>query len=83
MPIPEYFLELLQCPVTKKQLQASKNGLEAENSGRYYPMSSTDIPLFAEQYCSEDAVRQREHYERIAPEYLTNLGYANTQEYMR
>jgi ubiquinone/menaquinone biosynthesis C-methylase UbiE len=46
-------------------------------------MSPTGIPLFAEHFCSEDAQRQREHYERIAPEYLSNLGYAHTQEYMR
>ncbi len=83
MPISESFLELLQCPATGKPLRKIMNGLTIDDSEQCYPVSASDIPLFAERYCSEDAVRQKEHYERIALDYLSNLGYAHTREYMR
>jgi SAM-dependent methyltransferase len=40
------------------------------------------IPLFAEQFCSEDAKSQRDHYDKIAAAYSANLGYPQTEEYM-
>jgi ubiquinone/menaquinone biosynthesis C-methylase UbiE len=40
------------------------------------------IPLFAEQFCSDEGRAQQAHYDRIAAAYVENLHYPHTQEYM-
>lgn len=83
MAIPQSFMEILQCPISGKPLRENDGVLEIEGHGGSYPISPSAIPLFAHHFCSEDALRQKEHYERIAADYLDNLSYTHTQEYMR
>lgn len=47
-----------------------------------YKLSPSGIPQFAIEHSTEDAAVQREHYDRIAEAYVTNLGYPHTKEYM-
>jgi SAM-dependent methyltransferase len=51
-------------------------------SGRRFAISQTGIPLFAAEFCSDDARKQGEHYDEISTAYLANLTYPHTQEYM-
>ncbi len=82
MTVPEDFLDMLQCPVSGQPVSERDGGLAAINLPVSYRISPAGIPLFAEERCTEDARRQQAHYERIAQQYLANLGYAHTQEYM-
>lgn len=83
MTIPAGFLELLRCPATGSRLKETGPALVAEQGGATYPVSDEGIPLFAQQTLSEDARRQQMHYDRVASQYLENLGYPHTQEYMK
>lgn len=47
-----------------------------------YKVDGAGIPLFAEQFCSEDAKRQQQHFQKISQKYIENLNYPHPQEYM-
>jgi SAM-dependent methyltransferase len=75
-------LGLLRCPETGARLVRQGNRLMTPSRDRTYAISDSGIPLFAEQYCSDDARIQQAHYETIAAAYVENLAYPHTQEYM-
>jgi ubiquinone/menaquinone biosynthesis C-methylase UbiE len=77
------FLKLLRDPATGSPLRATGIALIAEHGSAEYSLTPEGIPLFAEQAPTEDARRQQLHYDRVARQYLENLGYPHTQEYMK
>jgi SAM-dependent methyltransferase len=75
--------EVLRCPVTRAELVREGNELvTVAPEAHRYRINPRGIPLFAEQFCSEEARVQEAHYERIAAAYVENLHYPHTQEYM-
>ncbi|MDO8347225.1 MAG: class I SAM-dependent methyltransferase [Rugosibacter sp.] len=83
MIVQKEFLEMLRCPVSGQPVHQEGGGLAAIGASVAYRVSPAGIPLFAEELCTEDARRQQAHYERIAQQYLANLGYPHTREYMK
>ena len=83
MTVPKDFLDMLQCPISGQPVRQVAGGLEAGDASVRYRETPTGIPLFAEDLCTEDARRQQAHYDRIAQQYLTNLAYPHTQEYLK
>jgi SAM-dependent methyltransferase len=75
-------LGILRCPVSGEPLLERAGALETASGAHRYRMTPSGIPLFAEQFCSEDAKVQQAHYDRVADAYLRNLGYPHTQAYM-
>jgi ubiquinone/menaquinone biosynthesis C-methylase UbiE len=82
MAIPAPFLSMLRCPATRQVLTEDQGWLVGPQGAQRYAVDELGIPLFAETLCSDDALRQQQHYDRIAEAYLANLGYPHTQEYM-
>lgn len=80
--VPKHFLEYLRCPVSQEPLHLENGALVTRESRKHYRISSTGIPLFAENAISAEGRTQQEHYDRIASAYLKNLTYPHTQEYM-
>ena len=72
----------LRCPLSGQPVRLEGSHYVSMDGGHRYPVTSSGIPLFAEQSCSEDARRQRDHYQKVADKYLENLGYPHTQVYM-
>ena len=79
--IPEPVLRMLHCPISGTGVSLQGGSLVCESGCHRFRISETGIPLFAEAYLSDEAQAQREHYDRIAGAYLTNLSYPHTQEY--
>jgi ubiquinone/menaquinone biosynthesis C-methylase UbiE len=78
-----WLLQLLRCPVTGDDLIEADNGLSAKSArGPRYRITATGLPLFAQESISKEGIKQQLHYDRIAKDYLTNLSYPHTQEYM-
>lgn len=75
-------LALLRCPMTGAALCLADGGLATVDGSRRYPMTPSGIPLFGDAWLSQDGRTQRDHYDQLAPQYLTNLEYPHTQEYM-
>jgi ubiquinone/menaquinone biosynthesis C-methylase UbiE len=81
--IDPWLLELLRCPITGDGLVEAGNALSAKSAeGPRYEITATGLPLFAQASISEQGLKQQAHYDRIAKDYLANLGYPHTQEYM-
>ncbi len=74
--------EKLCCPITRQPLHESNGGLSNLDNTNHYRVTKSGVALFAESLCSEDAARQRTHYNKVAKQYSENLGYPHTQEYM-
>lgn len=75
-------LPLLRCPQTGEQLRLDGDDLVSESGQISYAIDANGIPLFAEQFCSREALIQQQHYDKVADAYATNLGYPHTVEYM-
>lgn len=75
-------LDKLRCPLSGQPLKDQGASLITEDGQHRYRVTRSGIPLFAEKYCSVDAKRQQDHYESVAAQYIENLGYPHTQEYM-
>ena len=56
--------------------------LVSESGRNAYRIDDNDIPLFAEKFCSPDALTQQRHYDEIADAYAANLDYPHTLAYM-
>jgi ubiquinone/menaquinone biosynthesis C-methylase UbiE len=54
----------------------------SESGRASYGISDSGIPLFAERFCSREALIQQQHYDEIADAYAANLNYPHTIEYM-
>src|SRR5262245_53880891 len=76
------FLDLLRCPLTGDPLAFEAGSLVGTHEGRRYALNPRGIPLFAAEFCSADARVQAAHYEKIGRDYVENLGYPHTREYM-
>jgi len=75
--------DVLRCPLTQAELVRSGDELVAKGSHpQRYRVTGSGIPLFAEQFCSDEARIQEAHYEKIAAAYVENLRYPHTEEYM-
>ena len=74
-------LSLLRCPRTGEALVRKDMALVSESGQHQYPVNAQGIPLFADEYCSEDARRQQQHYDAVAEGYLENLGFPHTRVY--
>jgi hypothetical protein len=59
---PNIPLDLPRCPVAGSELYRKGSELVAIESGRHYRLDLNGIPLFAEEFCSEDARIQQAHY---------------------
>jgi ubiquinone/menaquinone biosynthesis C-methylase UbiE len=76
-------LDLLRAPLTGSTLERVGDALVSiENRNARFRIAPGEIPLFAEELCSQEARIQQAHYDRIADAYVANLGYPHTQEYM-
>lgn len=75
-------LPILVCPGSHATLTYDGTALVSEDGARRFPVDEAGILLFAEDAVSEDAERQRDHYDRVAAAYVANLGYPHTQEYL-
>ncbi|MEE8119825.1 MAG: class I SAM-dependent methyltransferase [Gammaproteobacteria bacterium] len=75
-------LPLLRCPQTGEHLRQQGGELVSESGRNAYCIDDKDIPLFAEKFCSRDALIQQRHYDEIADAYAANLDYPHTLEYM-
>jgi ubiquinone/menaquinone biosynthesis C-methylase UbiE len=74
-------IHLLRCPVTGERLYLDSDRLVSEDGKHQYRLSESGIPLFAESELSREGKIQQDHYDRIANQYIENLGYPHTQEY--
>lgn len=74
-------LDRLRCPETGAPLVLGDGRLETANGEHAYPLNARGVPLFAESLLSDDARRQREHYDRVAAAYVANLDYPHTIVY--
>jgi len=77
------FVQWLRCPLTGDRLQLRDGFLVTQDGSRSYRVSPAGIPLFAEQVCSPEGQEQQRHYDKVSRDYLTNLGYPHTIEYMK
>ncbi len=78
----EPFLDLLCCPVSGNELHLEASKLYTSSKDMVFHVSAEGIPVFADEFCSDDARRQQEHYDSIAAKYVENLGYPHTIAYM-
>lgn len=74
-------VKLLRCPISGESLLPAHDALANVSGTHRYRLSPGGVPLFAEQFCSEDARRQQAHYDDVCDSYLANLTYPHTQEY--
>jgi len=81
LPMNGAVLAMLRCPLTGQTLRREGSFLSSEDSSNRYEINELGIPLFAAQFCSEDARIQQSHYESIASAYIDNLDYPHTKEY--
>jgi SAM-dependent methyltransferase len=79
--LPASMLDLLRCPETDTPLVQEGNQLRSPAGSTRYEIGNNGIPIFAAQM-SRDASIQQEHYQEIAAEYIRNLAYPHTEEYM-
>jgi ubiquinone/menaquinone biosynthesis C-methylase UbiE len=77
------FLDLLQCPLSGEALTLDQGRLRTTSGRHTYDINAAGVPLFAGEWCSDEARIQQAHYDRVASAYLTNLGYPHTEEYMK
>ena len=73
----------LCCPVTHKKLARIGNFLVSDDGKYNYQISDSGIPLFAEHFLSDESKRQKLHYDKVAKQYVENLSYPHTIEYLR
>ncbi len=74
-------VDKLCCPVSGERLLLDGGMLVSESGKFRYELHAGLIPLFADEFCSADAIRQRRHYDQVAALYLENLAYPHTEEY--
>lgn len=72
---------ILRCPRTRSLLRREGNLLISEADGTQYPIYDGIISFGSNLQLIPSRV-QAEHYDRISIQYLTNLQYAHTQEYI-
>ena len=81
MKIDSEMLKILRCPLSGEPLRQEDGTLVTSSGQRRYRLSDSGIPLFAEQFLSDEGRAQQEHYDRVANAYIENLSYPHTVEY--
>jgi len=76
------FHDILRCPISGEKLRHENNKMISSSNKYSYDISPSGIPLFAQEYISEDAKMQQQHYDKVAALYQKNLNYPHSQEYM-
>ena len=76
----ERALPYLKCPVSGDDLKLENSMLITDQTR--YQITDDGIPCFMGDYCSNDSRVQQEHYDVISADYINNLGYPHTQEYI-
>lgn len=76
-------LPLLRCPRTGQSLRQSGNRLATPDGTHSYGVSASGVVEFEPAPERRDAQIQQQHYDKVAQDYLENLGYPHTQEYSR
>jgi SAM-dependent methyltransferase len=74
-------LRLLRCPVSGERLHIHGDELVTDSGEHRYRIDENRLARFAEQFCSDDARVQEDHYDSVSFAYIENLGYPHTQEY--
>ena len=82
VPVDPAVVALLRCPITGQDLHPDRDTLVSQDGTRRYRTTASGIPLFGDAWLSSDGAVQRDHYDVLAPTYLTNLTYPHTREYM-
>jgi ubiquinone/menaquinone biosynthesis C-methylase UbiE len=77
------FLDLVRCPISHEPLVLEGEKLVSSSGTYAYEINAAGVPLFAREWCSDEARIQQAHYDRVASAYLDNLGYPHTEEYMK
>lgn len=75
-------MPLLRCPQSDESLRQDGSNLVSESGRNSYRIDGNGIPLFADAFCSPEALIQQSHYDEIADAYAANLDYPHTREYM-
>jgi ubiquinone/menaquinone biosynthesis C-methylase UbiE len=76
-------IKYLMCPQTGEDLIYQSGKLQNSSASNSYEVNKVGIPLFVGQSFSQDAKTQEAHYDKVADDYIANIGYPHTQEYMR
>lgn len=79
----EPILSVLACPESGEPLYRQGSELVTKSGNRRYRIDDFGIPLFAEHFCSPEALVQQKHYDKIADAYAENLEYPHTIAYMQ
>lgn len=74
------WLDILTAPSAGGALTLQGDTLTG--GGASYPVSKKGVALFGQTGLSNEARLQQDHYDRIAADYVANLDYPHTQEYM-
>lgn len=80
--IDETIFPLLRCPYSGETLYLEGQNLISVSGNNKYKINAQGIPLFADQFCSPEALIQQKHYDKVANAYINNLNYPHTIEYM-
>ena len=75
-------IPLLCCPKTGEPLHLSEYELVSESGLTKYTIDNDGIVHFADQFCTDEALIQQQHYDKIANAYVANLNYPHTLVYM-
>lgn len=78
----EPFLDLLRCPKSGERVTLREGRIQDLSGVNTYQINDVGIPLFAEEFATEDAKVQEAHYDRLARAYLENLSYPHTEAYI-
>ncbi len=77
----ERALPYLQCPISGGELKINSTMLKSISS--QFAITDEGIPCFMGEYCSNDSKVQQEHYDKVSTDYINNLSYPHTQEYIK
>lgn len=80
--LPAALVALLRCPISRKPLAQSGDGLVTADGARRYPLAANGVPLFVDEFSSAEARVQQAHYDAVAAAYVANLSYPHTEEYL-
>ena len=75
------FLGKLRDPLSGELLKVQAAGFAIESGKEICSISESGIPQFAKEFCSDDAERQKQHYDRVSVAYIENLSYPHTEVY--
>jgi SAM-dependent methyltransferase len=73
---------MLCSPRTGQALRLVDGHLESSDGSEHFEISASGIPRFTADFVSEAGLNQQLHYDGMAAQYVENLDYPHTQEYM-